>query len=64
ARRVEAVTRIEEAAGGLDERMQDLAVQIEEYDRLHKHLRALVQSMLYAEPADVTPDTVPSEQAA
>lgn len=60
ARRVEAVTRIEEAAGGLDERMQELAVQTEEYEKLQAQLLASVQSMLQGDSA-VMPPSTPSD---
>lgn len=49
ARRVEAVSRIEAAAGGLDERMQELTAQMDEYRSLENQLHATVQTMLGAQ---------------
>lgn len=47
-RRVEAVTRIEEAAGGLDERMRELESQMNEHTQLLAQLQHSVQVMLQA----------------
>ncbi len=45
-RRVEAVTRIQEAAGGLDDRMQELSVQLRENQRVLGELSQRTQAML------------------
>ncbi len=49
ARRVEAVTRIQEAAGGLDERVAELTAQLDTYARTRAELQELTRSM--TEPA-------------
>ena len=45
ARRIEAVARIQDAAGGLDERMSELAAQQAALSQQHQTLRDMTQSM-------------------
>ncbi len=54
ARRVEAVTRIQEAAGGLDERVGELAAQLNAYARIRMELTDLTRVM-----TDPFPDNEP-----
>lgn len=46
SRRIEAVSRIQEAAGGLDDRMSELATQQAELSRQYQELCGMTQSML------------------
>lgn len=60
ARRVEAVTRIQEAAGGLDERLTELADQIKALESEHAEFQRLVQAMLSA--PESAPPAVPTAE--
>lgn len=61
ARRVEAVTRIQEAAGGLDERTHELTVQINEYQKLRIELKNMTQVMLEKRNDEETSSTVTAQ---
>ena len=45
ARRVEAIARIQEAAGGLDERVAELSLQLETLNHMHAELVSLTRGM-------------------
>ncbi len=51
SRRVEAVIRIQDAAGGLEERMAELSAQSRECATLHQRLQAGTQTMVGASPS-------------
>jgi len=59
-RRVEAVSRIQDAAGGLDDRVNELSAQLGSYAGIRADLVQSTRSMLHPVPAD---GHVPSDQA-
>lgn len=56
ARRIEAVSRIQQAAGGLDERIRELQSQQSELNLLDAKLAELTDALVVAEPAETTAD--------
>lgn len=59
-RRVEAVSRIQDAAGGLDDRVNELSAQLGSYAGIRADLVQITRSMLHPLPAD---GHDPSDQA-
>lgn len=59
-RRVEAVTRIQEAAGGLDERLTELTAQLEVIQKVGMNLRELAAPLLPSllAPADASDESI------
>jgi hypothetical protein len=58
SRRVEAVTRIQEAAGGLAERMAELSLQLDGYAQLDQALHHQAHQMLHHRGVAVTDESV------